>query len=411
MDETTVAKQKLKPALVIQEAKAKARPELKGDEGWCRLRYHETFDMSIDKIPNEIQRISCKNISQQEFINQYERPRVPVVLTDCTNHWQANQKWSMARLAKKYRNQKFRVGEDNDGYSVKMKMKYYVEYLKTQKDDSPMYIFDGTYGEHPKRKKLLEDYEPPTFFADDLFSYAGEKRRPPYRWVVIGPARSGTGVHIDPLGTSAWNSLLQGHKRWIMIPTECPKHMLQVPKGEGEHQSNEGIQWFAKVCPKLRSPTWPEKYKPIEFVQGPGETVFVPYGWWHAVLNLDLTVAVTQNFASPINFPTVWYKTVKGRPKLSKKWYATLQVQRPEIAKIADSVDFNQKSVIDTDSSSSCSSSSSSSSESESDNESEESAPDSSSFSDNNTEGQEECCHDRRQKRRRLSMSNKAPSR
>ena len=47
---------------------------------------------------------------------------------------------------------------------------------------------------------------------------------------------------------------------------------------------------------------------PMDAVQGPGEIMFVPDGWWHAVLNLDHTVAVTQNYVSSARFDKVgWY--------------------------------------------------------------------------------------------------------
>lgn len=51
----------------------------------------------------------------------------------------------------------------------------------------------------------------------------------------------------------------------------------------------------------------------LEGVCETGEVFYVPSGWWHLVVNLEASIAVTQNFVCPSNLSGVLY-FLKHRP-------------------------------------------------------------------------------------------------
>lgn len=50
-----------------------------------------------------------------------------------------------------------------------MRIKYFFEYMVYNKDDSPLYLFESSFDNHPKLSQLLNDYSIPKYFKEDFF--------------------------------------------------------------------------------------------------------------------------------------------------------------------------------------------------------------------------------------------------
>lgn len=106
--------------------------------------------------------------------------------------------------------------------------------------------------------------------------------RPEMTWVFVGPPRSGTPRHQDILGTSAWNALFAGVKRWTFEPPE-----------------------------RRRSAKGPAS---VTCVQRPGDLMYTPSTWFHTVANEKPAIALTGNYLNETNVKRaiVWLRA-EGR--------------------------------------------------------------------------------------------------
>jgi len=207
-------------------------------------------------------------------------------------------------MLQRFGDELFKTDEVNPRGSGKMWMKLldYMEYMRLNHDEDPIYMFDDKFGEHETKNVLLQEFEVPIYFQDDYFD-ALEEERPPYRWICWGPERSNSPFHLDPYQSSAWNALIYGRKRWALYPHDLYPPGIEIEfddDGNFDHDSPEALKWYLEEYPHVESDK-----KPLECILEAGELIFVPSGWWHMVLNLQESLAVTQNYCNDHNFQIV----------------------------------------------------------------------------------------------------------
>jgi histone arginine demethylase JMJD6 len=335
-------KQNNKSESKILKAKKSVRSHIKIDN-WGKDQYWNTSvcEDLYKSCEDTIERRSYKDFSISEFIEQYQVPNKPVMITGAIQAWKSEKFWDWDEFYKRFKKVKFRIGEDDEENDIRIKLKNYYEYMLKNKDDSPLYLFEKDIADKKIYKPILNGYSVPKYFKDDLFDLMKNSRRPPHQWFLIGPKRSGTSIHIDPLNTSAWNTSIHGYKLWILFPNEIPKWIANGKQFVRPSEETEAIDYFSKQLPRIKQSEGKTNLKYIECIQRPGETIFVPGGWWHAVLNLTHTMAVTQNYCSHYNFDYVWKSFRISRKVLSQQFLEILRSRREYLYDRA--VDLNKR--------------------------------------------------------------------
>ncbi|KAG9100743.1 hypothetical protein FRC06_003781 [Ceratobasidium sp. 370] len=260
-------------------------------------------------------RVEASRTTAETFEQDFGSRSEPVIVSNALNHlfWPAYSaqlgergasapRWAFENLLQRFSQTSFRAE------AFDCSLRTYSEYASNcSQDDAPVYLFDSGFVEKTTSDGDLgmgADYDPPTLFGEDLFKLMGDKR-PDYRWLIIGPEKSGSTFHKDPNATSAWNAVITGSKGWVMFPPDVCPPGVYVSEDEAEVTSPLSLaEWFmsyfdaawAEYGPNSSSAN--NRGKMRVGVCHAGEIVYVPSGWWHLVVNLEASVAVTQNFAS-----------------------------------------------------------------------------------------------------------------
>lgn len=291
-------------------------------------------------------------------------PEEPVVLTHCCDDWPAfarpGDTWSVRDLA-----ERLIPGDDTrvslDGgpsfarQSIcrgKVTMREYARYCGveveaaddekavggagrtyTAKDDAaPLYVFD------PDVLELLHhEYAVPACFRHDVMAcLTGTRFRPlPPAWLLVGAVASGTPIHDHPM-TVAWNALLAGCKLWCCLPPDVDRSFLLLnlehAGDDGQPFDRSALEWFCEVGDN--GSNLPETARII--MQRPGEVVFLPAGWFHVVLNVETSTAISVSLSLRKDMRRLFPRLLKEDVDFAAFWVERLSEEAEESAESAE---------------------------------------------------------------------------
>ncbi len=241
-----------------------------------------------------------RGLTARELQAEYLKPRLPVVLQGCMDHWPGFGKWNLDYVAEVHGDVEVNVGRLFH-IERKMTLRDYVDYVAGWRrehddvlpDELPLYADGCMVSTLPK---LADDFQIPACFTElDWFERFLPRHPLGQGYLLLGPKGSMTKLHIDGHYSHAWVAQFAGRKRWNIVPFDALKGFF--PGGYFDYIA----EWEGIDPPGLEEHPGVEEIGYHSTVLEPGEIIVAPSGQFHEVYNLDDSVALSSNFLERSN--------------------------------------------------------------------------------------------------------------
>jgi hypothetical protein len=286
--------------------------------------------MGINLKPIDI----VDDITQEEFIEKYLKPRKPVVIKNMAKKWPAYQKWTMEYMKEVvgdvevplYDSSKADPAAPINSSAAKMKFSDYIDLIQREPTDLRIFLFDPI----KFAPKLLEDYlSPKELMGGFLDKYPN---------MFFGGKGSVTFLHFDIDMAHIFHTHFNGRKHILLFDYKWRERLYQIPYAT-----------YALEDYDIEHPDF-TKFPALDGVEGiecfleHGDTLFMPTGWWHWMKYLDGSFSISLRAwdkSWAVKAHSLWNLTVQRKfDDIMKKnfrkkymdWKEKVAVKRAEIA-------------------------------------------------------------------------------
>lgn len=227
-----------------------------------------------------------------QFHGQYRATNCPVLLPDYASEWLALKKWSMEWLRDKFGQETIAYCDDRESdpdydqnaaiLSCETSIASLVDRIQATDSSNDFYAVARNRNLQSNLSALWTDVDPPEGYLQEV-----SDNNSAALW--IGPTGTITPLHHD--SSDILFTQVVGRKRiWLIAPNQ-----LVVAEAANNLYG-----------PSLEKVRKDPSVSIVELELGPGETLFIPLGWWHQIEALSPSISVSMNAMPDNDFS--WYR-------------------------------------------------------------------------------------------------------